>query len=75
MLLVPAVYGHYHETVHSFMALPNLSVFQLSWKRAGAGGDIDPHSNNLDITKQGGGQAYDLNPLPLEKEQTFPIEE
>jgi len=75
MLQVPVAYGHYHETVHSFLTLPNTSVFRLSWKRAGAGGDIDWYSVNLDITKQGDGQAYTLDTLPLEKEQTFPIEE
>jgi len=75
MLQVPAVYGLYHETVHSFVALSHMSVSQLSWKRAGAGGDIDPHSIKLDITKQGGGQPYAHDTLPLDKEQKFPIEE
>jgi len=39
-----------------------MSVFQLSWKGVGAGGDIDPHSINLDNIKQG---VISLTPSPL----------
>lgn len=39
-----------------------MSFVQLSWKRAGAGGNIDPHSINLDVTSRG---VVSLTPLTL----------